>query len=183
MSRPLPRWVRVWLPLVALAVAGAAGLAVLLARSEPEPIGLDTAPIPTDTTGRDGVLSFTILAAECGFENVISAERIPADGQFCLVELQIAAAVSGETAVIEPSCQFLITDAQERFTGHEEGTLAGADPGPFTSGLQPGKSRAVELMFDIPTGAQAVGVELHSSCESDGVRLAFAGEDPLRGGG
>ena len=171
MSKPLPRWVRFWLPLVVLAVAGAAGVAALLAGGEPEPIGIDREPIPAETTGRDGVLSFTVVSLDCGFENVIAEERIPATGQFCLVELQVSASVSEEQGRVDPSCQFLITRRQERFVADEHATLLGVDRGPFLEGIRPGQLVEMELMFDIPKEEAAAGVELHSSCDSDGVRL------------
>ena len=182
MSRPLPRWVTLWLPLGVLVVAGVAGLAAVLSGAEPEPVGRDVGPVPTATTGRDGVLSFEVRSADCGFENVIAQERIPADGQFCLATVGIGAAVSGTTERLDLACQYLITRERERFVADEEATLAGVDPRPFRDGIQPGKSAEVEITYDIPTDATAVAVELHSTCDSEGARLAlvFEGEGAVR---
>jgi hypothetical protein len=177
MSRPLPRWARLWLPLGFLVVAVAAGIAVLTG-GEPEPVGPDTAPIPAETSGRDGPLSFQVGSTECGFENVIAAERIPAEGQFCLVEVSLGAAVAPEPTPLDLSCQYLVTDAQERFLVHEEATLAGVDPLPFRTGIRPGGRRDLELTFDIPSDARAVGVELHATCDSQGVRLDAGPSEP-----
>jgi hypothetical protein len=171
MSRPLPRWVRLWLPLAFVAVAAAAGIAALTG-GEPEPLGPDTRPIPATTSGRDGPLSFEVHATECGFENVIAAERVPAEGQFCLVEVTLGAAVAPEPTPLDLSCQYLVTDAQERYLVHEEATRAGVDPLPFDTGIRPGGRRDLELTFDIPTDARAVGVELHAGCDSEGIRLS-----------
>ena len=176
MSRPLPRWIRLWLPLAVLVIAGGAGLAVLLVGSEPEPVGPDTGPRPSESSGRDGRLSFQVVSAECGFENVIAAERIPADGQFCLVTVDVGAAVSSGSDRLDLACQYLITRDRERFVADEEATLAGVDPRPFKDGVRPGTSAEVELTFDIPTDAEANAVELHASCDSAGARLALVFE-------
>jgi hypothetical protein len=175
MSRPLPQWVRLWLPLGFVVVAGVAGLAVL-AGGEPKSVGADTKTIPTNTTGRDGVLSFEVVSADCGFENVIAEERIPADGQFCLATVRVGAAVSNTTDRLDLGCQYLITRDRERFVADEEATLAGVDPRPFREGIRPGTSTEVEITYDIPMDAAAVAVELHSSCDSEGARLALVFE-------
>ena len=159
-----------------MVVAAAAGLAVLMG-GEPEPVGPDTAPIPAQATGSDGPLSFEVHATECGFENVIAAERIPAEGQFCLVEVTLGAAVAPEPTPFDLSCQYLVTDAQERFLVHEEATRAGVAPLPFDTGIRPGGKRDLELTFDIPSEARAVGVELHATCGSEGVRLSAGPRD------
>lgn len=176
MSRPLPRWVRVWLPIGFLVIAAGAGLAAFLAGGEPEPVGRDTGPVPSETTGRDGVLSFEVVSADCGFENVIAAERIPADGQFCLATVRVGAAVSNTTERLDLGCQYLITESRERFVADEEATLAGVDPRPFREGIRPGTRTEVEITYDIPTDARAASVELHSSCDSQGARLALVFE-------
>ncbi|MGH2685526.1 MAG: hypothetical protein ACRDJP_08685 [Actinomycetota bacterium] len=180
MSRPLPRWITIGLPVVVLTAAGLAGVAALLEGGEPEPVGTDTAPVPTETTGRDGVLSFEVRSADCGFENVIAEERIPADGQFCLATVGVGAAVSGTTERLDLGCQYLITRERERYVADEEATLAGVDPRPFRDGIRPGTATEVEVTYDIPTDAAAVAVELHSSCDSEGARLALVFEGASR---
>ena len=186
MGRPLPRWARVWLPIGFLVVAAVAGIVTFLGRG-PEAVGPDAAPVPAETTGSDGALSFQVRATECGFENVIAQERIAAEGQFCLLELTVGAAVSASPAPLDLACQYAVTDGQERYLVHEQATLAGVDPAPFRSGVPPGGKRDVELAFDLPTDARAVGFELHAACGSPGVRLAAGPEDrPLdsaQGGG
>ena len=176
--KPLPRWVTLWLPIGVLLVAAVTGIAVLLEGGEPEPVGIDNGPVPTQTSGRDGPLSFVVRSADCGFENVIAEETIPADGQFCLAGVRVTAGVSGSTARLDLGCQFLITETKDRFLTDDQATLAGADAAPFRTGIPSGDRVRVELTFDVPKDARAVGLELHSGCDSPGVRLAFVGTEP-----
>jgi hypothetical protein len=176
VARALPRWVTVGLPAAAVILAAIAGAAALLEGGDPEPVGTDTGPVPSATSGRDGVLSFEVLSADCGFENVIAEERIPADGQFCLATVRVGAGVSNTTARLDLGCQYVITRDRERFVADEEATLAGVDPRPFRDGIRPGTTAEVEITYDIPTDAAAVAVELHSSCDSVGARLALVFE-------
>jgi hypothetical protein len=166
-----------WLPVGAAAFAAVVGLGTLLSGGEPEPVGTDRGPVPTDSTGRDGDLSFTVLTAECGFESVISRRTVTAEGQFCLAELRVNAGGSGRPQRLDLECQLLIAGDRGRYAADEEGTHEGSDRSPFETGIVPGTSIEVQLTFDVPEDERAVGLELHSACGSPGARLAFVGTE------
>jgi hypothetical protein len=163
--------------LVAMAAIAAisAGVVVVLfgpdAEEVTEPNRGKTLP---PTVGLENDIRFELLSARCGYEVVVTAETTvpPDNGQFCLVRLDVRN--KGEVArSFDPSCQFLIDTTGSRHPQREDVLPLDADTADFFEQELPPKSVAqdIGLYYDVVKEIEAAEVELHTSCDSPGVRV------------
>jgi len=132
----------------------------------------------------DGPLMYHVIQGRCGYGAVVTATQNvpPSQGEFCLVTVDVTN--QGEApARLRQECQYLIDVSGRRYRirsdvlALEEGSLEA-----FRAQLEPGQEVPdVALYFDVPEGTEASAVELHSTCDSRGVRipLALQGTTPV----
>lgn len=127
---------------------------------------------PTNTTAESGI-SFQVLQRKCGHANVVTADRtIEAEGEFCLVALDVRN--EGSVAVtLDPKCQYMLGAWGARFSPDlevmelDEQAVAG-----FGEPIDPGQVVANSaLYYDVPKGTRPIALELHEVCEDAGISL------------
>jgi hypothetical protein len=133
---------------------------------------------PSAGEGPRGDLDVELLTWRCGHESVVTAsETIPAEGDFCFVALDIANR-GGEPRTLEPSCQFLLDDAGERYRVRADiMELDQAAKAGFGRPIPRGAVVEVTaLYFDVPKGTTPVALDIHASCVNPGLRVPLTPE-------
>lgn len=133
--------------------------------SPPPPLG---APTPFPTPAKDGHLSFTLLALQCGITAVAGSHSdAPPDGQFCSARLRVDNH--------DPEFHTYVARSQrlEGVTGRRgrPDTFAMAVRRQF-DGVQIGGHDLleVELWFDVPLGATVTGLRVVGDRDVDAFR-------------
>lgn len=137
-----------------------------------------TATPPVSGPARSGparAFDFDILQWKCRHASVVSAEEtIEAEGEFCLVALNVTN--GGEApASLDPSCQFLIDTQRVRYTPDPEAmALDAAAVAAFGEEIAGGELiENSALYYDVPKGTHPDALELHETCEAPGLRLGL----------
>lgn len=163
-----------WTALAAAAVL-AAGVVVLVLVSDggdgAEPNGGE--PLPA-TVGIEEGVRFKLIDARCGYEVVVTAETTvdPRNGEFCLGRLDVRNS-SDVPVSFDPSCQYLLDRTGVRHRQREDVLpLDEVTAEFFEEELAPQTpADDIGLYYDVPKGTEAAVVEMHTSCDSGGVRL------------
>jgi len=132
----------------------------------------------------DGPFRYHLVRGRCGYGTVVTATQnvAPQEGEFCLVAVDVTN--QGEApGRLRQECQYLI-DASGRRHRIRSDVLAleEASLEAFRAPLEAGQEVAdVAFYFDVPEGTEARSLELHSTCDSPGVRipLSLQGTTPV----
>ncbi len=130
-----------------------------------------------ETTQAGAGFDFELLEWQCGHASASTQEVvISADGEFCLAELDVMNR-GASAATLEIPCQFMF-DGENRYEPHPEvmalDELAVAG---FGQEIAPGELvQNSALYYDVPKGSHPDALELHETCEGDGLRLPLTPE-------
>ena len=175
MTAPRGGFPWTWVAIAAIAAISAVVVVVLFGPDAQEEKSEPNAgrPLPP-TVGLEENIRFELLSGRCGYEVVVTAEVTvdPENGQFCLVRLDVRN--KGDVAqAFDPSCQFLIDATGARHPQREDVLPLDTDTAEFFEQELAPKSVAqdIGLYYDVPKEIEAAEVELHTTCDSPGVRL------------
>jgi len=173
MAGPRARWL--WLSLAGLVVAAAAGIAfVSLGDDDDGPPGPQATP-PEGTVGLESGVRYELISGSCGYGVVVTptGSVAPQEGEFCLISVDVRNRNDDVSMSFDASCQFLIDTSGARYRQRldvlslEEETAAF-----FREELPPNTvAREIGHYYDVAAGTEAVAIELHTSCDSPGVRI------------
>jgi len=171
--------------LAALGVAAvAAGAIVAILAGGDEPDGPPTPVRARSDVATDGPFRYHMIQGRCGYGAVVTATQNvpPREGEFCLVTVDVTN--QGQApGRLRQECQYLI-DASGRRHRIRSDVLALEEESleAFQAQLEAGQEVPdVAFYFDVPEGTEVRAVELHSTCDSRGVRipLALQGTTPV----
>ena len=158
---------RLWLRLALLAGAAAIVVVVILSGTG--------GPAEVDgTIGIEEPVRFKVDSAGCGYADVFLAtgETVkPESGQFCVVRLELRN-LDAPIHQLDASCQYMIDQSGARIPPRLDTpglrTLADID-----ERLGPNEfRRASALYYDVPESTKLASIELHATCDSDGIRIS-----------
>lgn len=120
---------------------------------------------------RDGKFEFTVTGIEAGVAEIGNESfGEQAQGQFVLVQLTVTN-IGDEPQTLFDDNQTLVDDQGRE---HSANTMAGIyleDNDTFVNEINPGNTVDGTIVFDIPTDAVPVSIELHDSAFSGGVSV------------
>jgi hypothetical protein len=120
-----------------------------------------------DRTAAEGVFVVTVTGVRCGVRRV---GRVPAKGQFCLVEV-VAENAGREAHRLDGGAQRAV-DARGR--AYAIAGRAAAVLNTLRQEIAPGATVRGVLPFDVPRGARLSTLVLHESAGSRGARVALS---------
>lgn len=128
--------------------------------------------IEVDETVEIGGITFFLEQVACGLENVIGEETIPAEGEFCNVDVDVTN--DGDApATLDLECQTLTDGAGTTHRPHRQASLMIEDTRSAVEvGMQPGDIlESLVIIYDVPELTDATSVTFHASCDDDGVTI------------
>ena len=140
------------------------------------------APTPTistiaPTTGlnkpfRDGKFEFTVTKVECGKAKVGGTYlNKAAQGQFCLVTINVKN-IGNEARTLDSSSQEASGPNGVKYKADGVASMyANPNSEVFLNEINPGNQVVGIVVFDIPKDSKIIGLELHDSSFSDGVKV------------
>ena len=165
----------------AVFVAGAVAVILLFDGGDEAPPdeGQATDPSPLETVGGESGVRFELITAECGYEVVVTASTTvdPQNGEFCLARVDVRN--RGDVPLtFDPSCQYLIDTAGRRYQQRLDVLPLDLDTAGFFEQELPPRTvaRDIGLYYDVPKGTEEAEVEMHTTCDSPGLRLAVIGD-------
>ena len=144
-------------------------------------------PTPTPTVGttvapttglnkpfRDGKFEFTVTKMECGKTQIGGTYlNKKAQGQFCLVTLNVKN-IGNEARMLDSSSQEASGPNGVKYKADGVASMyANPNNEVFLNEINPGNQVVGIVVFDIPKDARIIGLELHDSSFSDGVRIVL----------
>lgn len=138
--------------------------------------GSGESPRVEGSVGIEEPVRFKVDSAGCGYSDVFTAtgETIsPEKGQFCVVRMEVRNLESPVHQLLA-SCQYVIDGSGARVPPRldSEGLRSLAD---LDERLGPNEfRRASALYYDVSKETEIAAVELHSTCDSEGIRIDAA---------
>jgi hypothetical protein len=155
-----------------LAVCAAGGVGVAIATRGPDAPGAAPAPPGLGDPVRDGRFEFVVDDVSCGHPKVgRGLLSIDANGQFCLVELQVTNIGTESQAFADSFQKALGPDDVEYGANTGAGLVANAGGASVWNIVNPGITVTGTIVYDIPAGATITGLRLHDSPFSGGVTV------------
>jgi Domain of unknown function (DUF4352) len=119
---------------------------------------------------RDGQLEFVVGDWKCGVQRLGSGPlaRTPR-GTFCLAQVRVRNIGDSARTLFEPFQK--LRDSADRTHGADFAARFYFPGQTLWNEVRPGGSVAGTMVFDLPAGAEAVGLELHDGIASGGVEV------------
>lgn len=122
------------------------------------------------TPATDGKFQFTVTGMKCGVTSVGGEYGQKAQGEFCLVSVNIKN--------IAKSAETFFDGSQKGYKGDTEysvdsgaAVFANKDSSTFLEEINPGNTVKGKLVFDVPAGTKLTSVVLHESAFTEGVKI------------
>jgi hypothetical protein len=122
----------------------------------------------------DGKFEFTVTGMDCGVKSVGGEFGQKAQGEFCLIGVNIKNV--GQTAELFNDASQQATDAKGAVYSVDSGAAvyANEDSSTFLEQINPGNTVKGKLVFDVPEGTKLTSVVLHESMFTKGVRIPLS---------
>jgi hypothetical protein len=137
----------------------------------------DNAPAPPGVgeAVRDGQFEFVVTSVECGQSELVNGIlRAQAQGQFCVVGLRVRN-VGREGRHFGDGLQKAYGPDGAQYTADTHaGVVVNGDGSAIWNVINPGNQVEASVVFDVPSAASIVAVELHDSALSGGVRVSLS---------
>lgn len=145
------------------------------AAGAPSAAKTSAAPPGLNTEVRDAGQAFVVNDVTCGKATVgNSYSSKTAKGQYCLATMKVTNVGQTPTYVLSTAQQLHVGGAQ--YAADSEATVANESDEESTnlSPLNPGASKTVPIVFDIPKGQTPTGLTLHGALGSTGVDITVS---------
>ncbi|GGK79913.1 DUF4352 domain-containing protein [Mangrovihabitans endophyticus] len=122
----------------------------------------------------DGKFQFTVTGMECGQKQVGGEFGQKAQGEFCMVHVQVKNVGKSAELFNDSSQKAYDADGTEFSVDSGAAIYANGDSSTFLEDINPGNTVKGELVFDVPAGTELVSVVLHESMFTAGVKVPLA---------
>lgn len=123
---------------------------------------------------KDGKFEFTVTGLDCGLHELGGTYGQKAQGQFCLVDVDVKNAGDSAEIFNDSSQKGYDAAGTEYSVDSGAGVYANPDYSTFLQQINPGNTVRGKLVFDVPENAELTTVVLHESMFTPGVKIPLA---------
>lgn len=158
----------------ALLGAGANQVAKGLEEADQNQQGKNAVAGKMNTPAKDGKFEFTVTGMKCGVERVGGEFGQKAQGQFCLVHVQVKNVGTSAELFNDSSQQATDSKGNVYSVDSGAGVFANEDSSTFLEDINPGNTVKGDLVFDVPPDTKLASVVLHESLFTAGIKVPLS---------